>query len=494
MPGSDIVGMQCLDLLQNEMLPRAQMFGKWSGECDLRDVWGSEVPARVVLLRRSSREETGQTCYCLVATRRIESTNDHTTYDRELLHALLETVPDAIYFKDLHSRFLRVSRALARKDGLNDPMAFIGKTDFDRFTPEHAQPAYETEQRIIRTGEPVLDLEEKLTWPDGRISWASSSKFPLRDNSGRIAGTFGISRDITARKQAEADRREMEAKLQLAYKLESIGRLAAGIAHEVNTPTQFITDNAHFLTGAFRQLAEILAAARRLREKAAESPGLADAVRTATQAEQEGELDYLLGEIPRTLQESLDGLGRIARIVSSLKEFSHPNNARREPTDLRRVIENALTVSRHEWKYVADTITEFDPDLPPVPCNIDEFNQVILNLVINAAHAIESALKSRPDGPDRGTITLRTRRDGASALIEIEDTGTGVPEEIRGRIFEPFFTTKELGKGTGQGLAIVHTVIVQNHRGTIDLTSEVGRGTTFHLRLPLTVAAPEAAP
>ncbi|HEX2100039.1 MAG TPA: ATP-binding protein, partial [Candidatus Synoicihabitans sp.] len=417
------------------------------------------------------------------------------TGDRALLRALLETVPEAIYFKDSHSRFLRVSRALALKDGIGDPSAFIGKTDFDRFTVEHAQVAYQDEQRIIRTAEPMLDREEKETWPDGRVTWVSTSKFPLRDDDGRIVGTFGISRDITRTKMEVLERQKMEAELQLAQKLESIGRLAAGIAHEVNTPTQFITDNTRFLQDSFAQIENVLLRYRALADAvmagADAAAGLSEAIAAARAAEQAAELDYLLREIPQTLQQSLEGLQRIARIVCSMKEFSHPSSPHLAPTDINRAIETAITVSRHEWKYVADMVMDFAPDMPPVPCLVDTFGQVILNLVINAAHAIQDALRSAgPDAPRQGTITVRTRHDASCAYIEIADTGTGIPASIRDRIFEPFFTTKGVGKGTGQGLSIVRNVIVRDHHGAVDFLTEEGRGTTFQIRLPL-VHAPE---
>jgi len=420
--------------------------------------------------------------------------NSSYSSNNEFLNALLESLPEAVYFKDLHSRFIRVSRALAKKDGTKEPFEFIGLTDFDRFTTEHAEQAYEDEQRIIRTGEPIVDFEEKLTWPDGRVTWVASTKLPLRNHEGRIVGTFGISRDITERKRAEQETRELELKLHLARKLESIGRLSAGIAHEINTPNQFITDNTHFLASAFTRFSEILEAYHALREAAAKSPETAELARVAAKAEQEQELDYLLGEIPKTITQTLEGLGRVARIVRSLKEFSHPGNSERTPVDLNRAIETAVNVSRHEWKYVADVVTHFDPALPPVPCVVDAFNQAILNLVINAAHAIEPVLKARSSGPERGTITIRTRRDASHAIVEVEDTGVGIPEEIHGKIFDPFFTTKEIGKGSGQGLAIVRTVIVKDHQGCVDFTSEVGRGTTFRLRLPLAAPSREISP
>ncbi|MFZ5495007.1 MAG: PAS domain-containing sensor histidine kinase [Verrucomicrobiota bacterium] len=482
----DLVGPEWSDRLTNTILPQCRVLGKWSGQCELRDVWGSEISASIVLLHDPGTAQGTEPCFCLTAVRLCARPDDaHALQDRELLHALLETVPESIYFKDRHSRFLRVSAALARKDGCDDPAKLIGLTDFDRFTIDHAQSAYDTEQQIIRTGEPVLNLEEKETWPDGRVTWVSTSKFPLCDRDGSIVGTFGISRDITEHKQDEAARREMETKLQLAQRLEFIGRLAAGIAHEINTPTQFITDNAHFLGDAFRQLEQTIAAFRRLREEAAAHPSLATATAVTRVAEEKCETDYYLGEIPRTLAQSLEGLERVAKIVRSLKEFSHPQNANRTQADLNHAIETAVAVSRHEWKYVADVVTDLDSNLPKVPCIVDAFNQVILNLLINASHAIGTALKQTR--APKGTITIRTRQEGGHVVVEVQDTGTGIAPEHRSKIFEPFFTTKEVGKGTGQGLALVHAVIVAQHGGAVEFDTEVGRGTTFRLRLPLVV-------
>jgi len=320
------------------------------------------------------------------------------------------------------------------------------------------------------------------------VTWVSTSKFPLCDSSGAVAGTFGISRDITEAKLAESARQEMETQLLLAQKMESIGHLAAGIAHEVNTPTQFIADNTHFLTDAFARYEAVITRFRALRDAAAQHPDCDAAVKAVAAAEQEAEMDYLLGEIPRCLQQTLDGLTRVTRIVCSLKEFAHPNSPELAPADLNRVIETSLVVSRHEWKYVAELATELDANLPLVPCVVDELNQVLLNLIINAAHAIGDALKQR--GGERGKITVRTRHEAPYAVLEVEDTGTGIPEEIRDRIFEPFFTTKPLGKGTGQGLAIVRTVVVTHHHGTIDLVTEPGRGTKFVIKLPLQSPVP----
>lgn len=286
-----------------------------------------------------------------------------------------------------------------------------------------------------------------------------------------------------------ADRRRMETELQQSQKLKSIGQLAAGIAHEINTPAQYVGDNARFLEDSFSDLVEVLNRQRQLLEavkEGAAGPKLIESVESAMAA---ADLDYLLEEIPRAIQQSREGIERVAAIVAAMKDFSYPSGAEKMPVDLNRSIASTITVARNEWKYVAELETDFDESLPLVSCLPGEFNQVILNLIINAAHAVEEQL-----GEDRsalGKITVGTRRDGMWVEIVVSDTGTGVPEGIRDRIFEPFFTTKEVGKGTGQGLAVCYAVIVEKHGGTIRFESETGRGTRFIVRLPILPGAVE---
>jgi signal transduction histidine kinase len=275
------------------------------------------------------------------------------------------------------------------------------------------------------------------------------------------------------------DQRLMESQLRQAQKLESIGQLAAGIAHEINTPTQYIGDNTTFLRGAFQDLWKLLAPVKALLD----DPGTAAHQEAARAALAGADLDFLEAEVPKAIQQCLEGVARVSRIVGAMRDFSHPGGSSKQATDLNRAIESTAIVCRGEWKYVAELVLDLDPTLPPVPCLPDEFNQVVLNLIINAAHAITEA---NADTPGRlGTITISTGREEAFAAIHIRDTGTGIPEAIRTRIFDPFFTTKGVGKGTGQGLAIAYATIVTKHGGTLTLESEVGRGSTFLLRLPL---------
>ncbi len=298
-------------------------------------------------------------------------------------------------------------------------------------------------------------------------------------------------RQINTQLQAEIVQRvRVQQELAQAQKLESMGHLAAGIAHEINTPAQYVGDNIRFLQETYGGVARLLHTLGDLLT-AARAGSLSDALLAAAEAAvQEVDLAYVTDEAPKAIGQSLEGIERIASIVRAMKEFSHPGTGHKQAVDLNRAIENTLTVSRNEWKYVAELVTHFAPDLPPVPCLPGDFKQVILNLVINAAQAVATVVQGGAAGT--GTITVTTRRVEEWAEVRVQDTGPGIPEDIRPLVFDPFFTTKEVGQGTGQGLTIAHTIVVTKHGGRIWLESEVGRGTTFIVRLPLTdpVATP----
>jgi PAS domain S-box-containing protein len=284
------------------------------------------------------------------------------------------------------------------------------------------------------------------------------------------------------------ERKIMEEQLRQAQKLEAIGQLAAGIAHEINTPAQFVGDNTNFLQEVWPVVDKILGLCLRLREQSLAGCVAPDLIAELAQCTEAADPAYLLHEVPQAITQALDGVGRISKIVRAMKEFSHPGSEGKCAIDLNHAIETTIAVARNEWKYVAEVQTCFAEHLPPVPCLAGEFNQVMLNLLINAAQAIGDVVKK--GSASKGMITITTKCDDVWAEVQIQDTGAGIPESVRARIFEPFFTTKEVGKGTGQGLALAHTVIVQKHDGKIWFESEVGKGTTFFLRLPLTL--PEA--
>lgn len=305
---------------------------------------------------------------------------------------------------------------------------------------------------------------------------------------------MGLEKVVALKTQElENERRELEkaftelrltqAQLLQAQKMESIGQLAAGIAHEINTPTQYVCDNVGFVKTATVSLISLLDSALALadaaRGKMAEEPIVAefDAVLKRTK------VDFLRRQIPSALDESLEGLGHIAKIVGAMKEFSHPSQNKKELVDVRDVINTTVTVARNEWKYVAELETQFEDGLPQLPCLRDMIGQAILNLVVNAAHAIADTIQEGVK--EKGRIIVSVVQNGEYIEIRVIDNGSGIPEGIRDRIFDPFFTTKAVGKGTGQGLAIVYSTVVDKHDGLVHCESQEGVGTTFILQLPL---------
>jgi signal transduction histidine kinase/HAMP domain-containing protein len=284
----------------------------------------------------------------------------------------------------------------------------------------------------------------------------------------------GLMLDITQQRKLESD-------LQQAQKLESVGRLASGVAHEINTPVQFITDNVHFLRDSTQDLARLIEALRISNRAVIDGAASVEAARVAAGLEETIDLAYLLDDMPKAHQGCIEGLKRVATIVRSMKEFAHPDSTEMTSVDINRAIESTLVIASNEYKYVANVETNLGP-LPSVSCHAGEVNQAVLNIIVNAAHAIGDVVG---DSGTRGKITVGTRLDGASVVISISDTGGGIPDHVRARIFDPFFTTKQVGKGPGQGLAIARSVIVDKHGGELTVETEVGVGTTFHLRLPV---------
>ncbi len=313
---------------------------------------------------------------------------------------------------------------------------------------------------------------------DGEIRWLAEEVTVETLEPGRWRAT-GVCMDITERKS-------LETQLSHSQKLESIGQLAAGIAHEINTPIQYVGDNIRFLKDALADLQKLLDTYKELLS-GADSSTLCE---QAHKAAQDLDLDYLMEEIPRSIDQSLDGVQRVAGIVKAMKEFSHPGTGEKIPVDLNHALESTITVARNEWKYVAEVAVDFDPDLPYVSCLPGELNQVFLNLIINAAHAIEERVGR--DSATKGTITIRSRRDGDWVEIWVSDTGAGIPDDIKDKVFDPFFTTKEVGRGTGQGLSVSRMVVVDKHQGKISFESRKNVGTTFIIRLPIGVETSES--
>ncbi|MCC7073433.1 MAG: PAS domain-containing protein [Deltaproteobacteria bacterium] len=350
---------------------------------------------------------------------------------------------------------------------------------FARVLQSGVSETYEARGRVAE-GEPPRDFSVHLG--------------PLRQGD-TIVGVVVAALDVT-------ELRRTQAEVTAGQRLSAMGTLAAGVAHEINTPVQFVSDSMNFLSDACRDLFGVVFAEREVGRLAAAGVGADDlerALAAAREAEAEADLDYLQDQMPKAFERCSDGLARIATIVRSMKEFAHPAQKEMAPADLNRAIMSTLTIATNEYKYVADLETDLQP-LPPVTCFISDLNQVVLNLVVNAAHAIGDVVGSTGA---RGRIRVATRHEGDEAVVELCDTGTGMPPELLGRIFEPFFTTKAVGKGTGQGLALAWAVVQEKHGGTLRVASVVGEGTTFTIRLPVAgkkeraaagIAPPSSAP
>lgn len=336
-------------------------------------------------------------------------------------------------------------------------------------------------------------------------SWLRSEKGGMRsdllfekEGEQRFLG-FSVNRVTFAKEKSAGllitgvditERRHLEEQLRQAQKLEAIGQLAAGIAHEINTPTQYVGDNTTFIKQSWSAISDLARAAERIDEECQAGSISSEATAQLHYCIKEADLEYLLTEMPNAIDQSLEGVQRVAKIVHAMKEFSHPGSEQKAPIDINRAIETTITVARNEWKYVSEVETCFDPELPLVHCHAGEFNQVILNLLINAAHAIRQVVGDASKG--KGKIRVRTEHDADSVEIAIQDTGCGIPQAIRSRIFEPFFTTKPVGQGTGQGLALAHTIIVRRHGGRLWFETVEGKGTTFFVRLPISPSPKES--
>lgn len=321
----------------------------------------------------------------------------------------------------------------------------------------------------------------------------SGEEFPLELSlaATQLQGDWcavGLVRDISKRKKAEGRLREeeekrsrMEVELRHSQKLEAVGRLAAGIAHEINTPVQFVSDSIQFLQTATKSLFRFISLYQPFLSAPEVLAALRDAADAVRAAEHELDLEYLLANVPGSIERCFDGTRRISAIVRAMKEFAHADLREKSPADLNHALESTLVIAKNEYKYVADIGLDLG-EIPLVMCHLGDLNQVFLNLIVNAAHAIGEVVG---DSGRKGVIRVATHSDDGSVYVEIADTGAGIPAEVREHIFEPFFTTKPVGKGTGQGLALARSIVVERHGGSLEFESTVGRGTTFTVRLPI---------
>jgi PAS domain S-box-containing protein len=340
---------------------------------------------------------------------------------------------------------------------------------FQQIHPDDRPLVTRAAQKAVETGVGQI-VEYRMRRKDGTYVTLESHSSFIRDSRGEIEALVISARDISDRRMA-----------MHTEKLSAIGQLAAGVAHELNTPAQYVSDNLTFLRDTWSELdaamAFCLAPAHALIPS---DSGSSDGVIFAGPPR---DWDWLRKEVPKAISQSLEGIRRMTKILGAMRRFSHTGGGEREEVDLSEALDATITVAQHQIKEIADVQTDYQPDLPRVECYCDELNQVFLNLIVNATHAIRDA--STQGTRHRGKLTIRTRQIDQDVQIEIQDNGSGIPLDVRDRVFDPFFTTKQVGEGTGQGLTICHEIVVQKHHGTIWFDTEIDKGTTFFVRIPI---------
>lgn len=397
-----------------------------------------------------------------------------------LYEHILYAAGEGIYGLDKNGNIMFINPAATNMLGF-ESYELIGKSHHDLIHHTKADgsiykvedcPIYKAiyDAKIHQTHDEVFWRKDKTSFP---VEFVST---PILDINNSIVGAVVVFRDISIRKQ-------MAAELHMAQKLESVGQLAAGIAHEINTPAQYVGDNIHFLNEGFQDIITVLNKYSELRNANVNESTYTNNVNQIEEIIEKIDLNYLLEEMPLALTQSQEGIQNISNIVKAMKEFSHPGSDGKDLVDLNHIIENTVTVTRNEWKYVAKVELDLDENLPAVPCYAQNLGQVFMNLIVNAAHAIADVIDI--DKNELGTISISTIKIDDEIEIKIRDTGKGIPEKIKNKIFDPFFTTKGVGKGTGQGLAIARSAITDKHNGAINCISETGKGSTFFIRLPL---------
>ena len=381
--------------------------------------------------------------------------------------------------------FLRINRAFCQITGYTE-VELLARTFQDITHPEDLSADLEYVRQMLAGEISTYRLEKRYVHKLGHQVTILLHVSLFRDKQNQPGYFIAQVQDITQQKRAEELQRKMALELQQAQKLEAIGTLAAGIAHEINTPAQYAEHNLRFLREHFPKGGQMLDFYQHLLRDAQVAGSAQEYLVKAGWEDVLSAQRSWEEEIRAAIDDALEGIGRVTNIVRAMKEFSHPGTGTTESPveiNLNRAIESTIIVARNEWRYVADVVTEFDPKLPSVPVRPGEFNQVVLNVLVNAAQAIGEAIKK--DGREKGTITVSTHQNGEWVELRIRDNGPGIPENIRHRIFEPFFTTKPIGKGTGQGLAIARSVIVEKHHGEFTFDTELGKGTCFKVRLPI---------
>ncbi|MCU1605003.1 MAG: Two component multi-sensor signal transduction histidine kinase [Modestobacter sp.] len=403
----------------------------------------------------------------LLSARLDEAVERLTVQDAELARcaAILAATDDSIVTMSLDGVITDWNAAAAelygytRDEALGQPVTILGPA---------ADPDVLDAMAGVVEGAPT-SLEAAHLRRDGSTVQTSLILSRIHDRTGAASGIVAIARNIGEQKTRDAE-------FHQESKLESLGRLSAGLAHEINSPIQFVGDNARFLEEAYEELIRVVGVYRGLLDTS--NPiGWMERQERVREAEATIDFDYLQKEIPSAVEQTLEGIDRVSTIVRAMKTFSHPGHKEQVPADLNEAVAATVTVTRHQISDVADLRLDLT-ELPPVRCNIADLNQVFLNLIVNAADAVEDTGK-------RGVITVATAVDGDDVIVSISDTGGGIPDDVRPKIFDPFFTTKDVGRGSGQGLPLARGVVQEGHGGSLTVDSVLGRGTTFAVRIPI---------
>jgi len=481
---TDFLPSRVMPTLLYETTPVALKEGVWKGETVLWRRPAKECPASLLVAGLKAGEGQGD---CLIISARDISEQYHMEasleQEQQLLRALLDNVPDNIYFKDLASRFIRVSKSKALKAGLGDPKALIGKSDFDHFTSEHAQPAYDAEQRIIRSGQPLIDIEERETWPDGRVTWVSTSKLPFYDQEGRVIGTFGISRDITARKEAELRLAVTQKELLEATRLAGMAEIASGVLHNIGNALNSVNTSAALLGEQVMRsrLGNLTKAAQMLEQHGGDLTAfLAEDPRGRQLPGYLIQLAGLLATERADFQRELELLRRniehIKEIVAMQQSYARVSSLQEDlaPAEL---VEEALRISEASLsRHGIGVQRDFRP-VPLVRVIRHKVLQILVNLIRNAKHAMDDSGRTDKEM----VIALRASPAGQVEIV-VRDNGVGIPAENLAKIYTFGFTTRKDGHGFG-----LHSSINAANELGGTLRGESGgpgEGSVFTLELP----------
>ncbi len=473
-----------LAIIAGPALTAVRETGAWAGELDIKLPTGAAICA--VHTMQATLDVTGAVQFVTVTARDVTeekalSISLRASEDR--FRSLVSNMPGAVSRRAIDDAWTAefVSGGIeaitgypsdAFVDGSQSLAALVHPDDIDRIKLAMGRSARRAES---------FGSSYRIVHRDGEIRWVNEQGRVMWNNDHSTCWLDATMTDVTERKRLEAERERMEGEVRVSHKLEAVGQLAAGIAHEINTPMQYLADSVRFARTSYDAMSDLIDGYRRVALDCAEPVKRGDVEKVLDDLADEADLEYIAERVPAAFGRAFDGIERVSSIVRAMKTFSHTSQVEKAPADINESLRTALIVTTNEYKYVADVETEFEHDLPLVTCNIGELDQVFVNLLVNAGHAVTAAVL----GTERGVIRVTTHRNGDEVVITIGDSGCGIPASLRERVFEPFFTTKEVGKGTGLGLALARATVVDPHPCLHTLQSEEGNGTTFSIRLPI---------